>query len=469
MTTANVNICKTSPETLVKDLRRILGESDFSGWDIKAPTYIKMNGNYDRHYPGSNTSPWFMDALLTALRTKGFEQLTVVEGNLPYFTADQMIRRTGMMDILKQHSVPFINYESMERDENEIPRMLLDAQVINVPVPHGHGFAVISCAVKNLFGLLPNPRRRFHRTLSDTILRLAEKVHPFTVVDATVGLVGPSTRRGKPIRMDLILAGWDPDEPVPAFMYRPPDAGKLPVIIFAHGLNCSKDEFAARLPLLAEAGFLVFAIDDYLHGERREPSVFPDKSADLKASQAIWVHQTCVSHTGRDMSSIMDHLGDWPGADPSRVGVAGMSMGAVTALVAAARDRRIAAAVSLCGATDSWWDVTKTPPGPEQDAMRQSYSPRLRQLVNSLDPMQHLATYPPKAVLLLSGKRDHFIDYRSVETFVERLRAVYGADRDKVGFFLEPEIGHSVTDLMWSRMIEWFVRYVRGEKKTGMS
>jgi uncharacterized protein (DUF362 family) len=210
MPSTTIHITKTSPFTLREDIHKIIDRTDFARWRLGSPTFIKINGNYDRYYPGSNTSPWFLDALLSALRKKGFENLTVVEGDLPYFTADQMIHRTGLVDILKRYDVPFVNYQSMERDENNIPRMLLNAQVINTPVPHGHGFAVISCAVKNLFGLLPNPRRKYHRVLSETILKLAEKIRPFTIVDATVGLVGPSTRRGKPVRMDLVLAGWDP-------------------------------------------------------------------------------------------------------------------------------------------------------------------------------------------------------------------------------------------------------------------
>jgi len=209
MSSATVRVCKTSPAVLIRDVQRVIDDSDFSQWNLGSPTYIKINGNYDRHYPGSNTAPWFVDALLAALRKRGFKQLTVVEGDLPYFTADEMASRTGIIEILKKYNVPFVNYQSLERDVNGIPRMLLDAQVINVPVPHGHGIAVMSCAVKNLFGLLPNPRAKYHRKLSETILNLEEKVRPFTIVDATVGLVGPSTRRGKPVRMDLIIAGWD--------------------------------------------------------------------------------------------------------------------------------------------------------------------------------------------------------------------------------------------------------------------
>jgi hypothetical protein len=52
-----------------------------------------------------------------------------------------------------------------------------------------------------------------------------------------------------------------------------------------------------------------------------------------------------------------------------------------------------------------------------------------------------------------------------VETFASRLRAGYGDDGEKVAFFVEREIGHEVTDLMWNRMTAWFVRYLRGDKR----
>jgi len=264
-----------------------------------------------------------------------------------------------------------------------------------------------------------------------------------------------------------LLAGWDPDEPVPAFVYRPREGASLPVVVFLHGLGRDKEELADRLPDLAAAGLLVVAVDAFLHGERREPSVFPAHTDELGASQAIWVHQTCISHTARDVSRIIDHLSDLPQADPSRVAVAGMSMGACTALVVAARDRRVAAAVSLCGATDGWWDVTKTPPGPEQDARREGYSPRLRQLVDSVDSMQHMAGMPPKAVLLLSAGRDRYIDARSVEAYARRLKALYADDAEKVAFFLEPDAGHEVTDLMWQRTTAWFARHLQTQPGAG--
>ncbi len=266
------------------------------------------------------------------------------------------------------------------------------------------------------------------------------------------------------ITEDLLLPGWDPDEPVPATIYRPEGRDKLPVVVVLHGFGCSKQESAPLLPRLAGAGFLAVAIDGFLHGRRREPSVFARELADLADDFAIWVHQTCVSHTVRDVSRIIDSLGDLPHADISRIGVTGVSMGSCSALVLACREPRISAVATLIGAADFWWDVTKIAPGPRQDAWRQHLSPRLRQLVDSLDPMQHMAGIFPKPVLFLNGGKDHWIDPRSVEEFARRLRTQYYGDcPEKVACFVELQVGHKVTDLMWTRMIAWFTRHLQGK------
>jgi uncharacterized protein (DUF362 family) len=180
------------------------------GLDPARQTFLKINGNFDFVYPGANTSGWFLDGLLAALRDHGFQKLTVVEGDLPDFTADQMIQRTGLIRVLQRYNVPFLNYESLPRDDGEVPLIFQDAQLINVPVFHTHGYAVISCATKNLFGLLPKFRRKYHKILSQKLLELTHRVKVFTIVDGTVGLQGESTRRGMPRRLDLILTGWNP-------------------------------------------------------------------------------------------------------------------------------------------------------------------------------------------------------------------------------------------------------------------
>jgi len=204
-----VYISKTSPATLESDIEKILNTPDFQRLNPNEETYIKINANYDRFWPGCNTSKWFLDALLKNLRSRGFSDLKVIEGDLKFQPALKTIRAIGIDKILKKHEVPFLPIENLPRD-NELPTILKNSQLISTPVLHTHTFAVISVAAKNLYGLLPIYREKYHILLSEKLIELVRNVKVFSIVDGTVGLEGGSMRMGNPVRTDLILAGWDP-------------------------------------------------------------------------------------------------------------------------------------------------------------------------------------------------------------------------------------------------------------------
>src|SRR5947199_8132850 len=75
-------------------------------------------------------------------------------------------------------------------------------------------------------------------------------------------------------REKLSLAGWDPDEPVPAYAYYKKGNKGMPVVVFLHGMGGSREGDARHLRDLAGKGFFVLATDAYLHGERKVPGVF---------------------------------------------------------------------------------------------------------------------------------------------------------------------------------------------------
>ena len=181
---------------------------------------------------------------------------------------------------------------------------------------------------------------------------------------------------------------------------------------------------------------------------------------DLGEDYPIWVHQSSVSHTARDVSKIIDALSARGDVDPSRIGVLGISMGSSTCMVLAWREPRISVVVGLIGAVDFWYDVTKTAPGPEQDAKRKTLSPRVRQLVGSLNPQERKAAIAPKALLLANGARDRGIDIQSIKAFVKELQPRYKDIPDRLKFLEEPEAGHSVTDRMWKEGTEWLLRHL---------
>ena len=84
--------------------------------------------------------------------------------------------------------------------------------MINVPVLKGHCQTKITCALKNMKGLLPNSeKRRFHSLgLHEPIAHLSAGIHQdFIVVDNICGDL-EFEEGGNPVVMNRILAGTDP-------------------------------------------------------------------------------------------------------------------------------------------------------------------------------------------------------------------------------------------------------------------
>jgi hypothetical protein len=120
----------------------------------------------------------------------------------------------------------------------------------------------------------------------------------------------------------------------------------------------------------------------------------------------------------------------------------------------------VSVVVGLIGAVDFWYDVTKTPPGKDQDAKRKELSPRVRQLVDSLDPKERKERIAPRALLLANGARDDGIDVESVKAFVKDLRPSYKAHPERLKLLEEPKTGHSLTERMWTECTDWLALHL---------
>ncbi len=99
-----------------------------------------------------------------------------------------------------------------------------------------------------------------------------------------------------------------------------------PVVIFAHGLNSSKDS-PRNLYIaegLVEKGFCCFLLDFTAHGE-----------SDGEASDIT------VEQFAQDLDAALDYTHRIKGIDPLRIGICGSSMGGTAAIITAARDGRI--------------------------------------------------------------------------------------------------------------------------------
>ena len=276
---------------------------------------------------------------------------------------------------------------------------------------------------------------------------------------AEIRVLERSELPGGLVRERLRLPGFDPDEAVPAIAIHPASDGPFPVAICLHWFRGAKENLEPWCRDLAARGIFAITLDAYLHGERSVAGIFHgDNIAALGDEYSVWVHQTSIARTARDVSVILDALARRPDVDATRVAVTGMSMGSSTALVLAWREPRVRVVASLVGAVDFWWDVTKLPPGPEQETRKAAYSPRLRELVNSLDPKSRFDRLPPKAICLINGGRDEYIDLESVRRFVANLTPLYREEPALLRFVPFPEAGHGVTAAMWKEAQDWIVR-----------
>jgi uncharacterized protein len=261
------------------------------------------------------------------------------------------------------------------------------------------------------------------------------------------------------VRQTALFPGWDPYEPVPAYVYFKEGARHLPVVIFIHGMGADKNTFSSWHVELARLGFAVISIDAHLSGDRKIATTI----GGIKAEQDwVWPHQTVVNHTTHDVSRVLDVLGTRGEFDPTRVAVTGFSMGGATTMVLAWREPRICVVMPLCGCVDFWWDVTKIEPGPLQDHKIAEFSPRLRQLTGSLDSNvpARMDAIVPKALFLLNGTRDGGIDIRSIRAFADAMRPRYRDMPDRLDFYEDPEVGHAFSKIMREKATAWLVQHL---------
>lgn len=169
---------------------------------------------------GGTTHPEVVEGLICYLQRHGFSRLVMLEGSWVGDFTEDAINYCGYGELSKRYAVPFWDMQKESGEQTECGGMTLNLCkrakdiefMINVPVLKGHCQTKITCALKNMKGLLPNSeKRRFHRLgLQDPIAHLALGIHQdFILVD---NICGDLTFEdgGNPVVQDRLLAAADP-------------------------------------------------------------------------------------------------------------------------------------------------------------------------------------------------------------------------------------------------------------------
>ena len=228
-----VAVIKTDPATVVADVGSAMR---LAGYNLQlAPdvaTLLKINISWQHYYPACSTSPWQLDGVIKTLKEDGFDDLIPTHNGTVVVDAREGEVNNKHDVVVRQHGLESVHLEDLEwaplhfsedflvlnqiyPDGINIPKFLIDKNVIHLPTMKTHVFTTITGAMKNAFGGLLNFQRHWthsviHETLVD-LLRIQKKIHPgiFAVTDGTFAGSGPGPRAMQWHEKNVLLAGAD--------------------------------------------------------------------------------------------------------------------------------------------------------------------------------------------------------------------------------------------------------------------
>ena len=228
-----VAVIKTNPATVVADVGSAMR---LAGYNLQlapdAATLLKINISWQHYYPACSTSPWQLDGVIKTLKEDGFDDLIPTHNGTVVVDAREGEVNNKHDVVVRQHGLESVHLEDLEwvplhfsedflvlnqiyPDGINIPKFLIDKNVIHLPTMKTHVFTTITGAMKNAFGGLLNFQRHWthsviHETLVD-LLRIQKKIHPgiFAVTDGTFAGSGPGPRAMQWHEKNVLLAGAD--------------------------------------------------------------------------------------------------------------------------------------------------------------------------------------------------------------------------------------------------------------------
>lgn len=169
---------------------------------------------------GATTHPEVVAGIIAYLQKYGYKNLVMLEGSWVGDRTSEAVRVCGYDRLSRETGVPFIDTQKdtavacdCRGMELNICRSALELDfLINVPVMKGHCQTKITCALKNMKGLIPNKEKRHFHTmgLHKPIAHLNTKLHQdFIVVDNICG-DWDFEDGGNPVIMNRVMAAADP-------------------------------------------------------------------------------------------------------------------------------------------------------------------------------------------------------------------------------------------------------------------
>jgi len=208
-----IEIAFKALEMIERDLNPILF--------AQKPILIKPNYINDQHpSTGITTDGRVIEGIVKFLKKHGKENIIIGEGSgfSDTFKAfevagiDEIGERWNvkLIDLNKDKFVEVYPPDPLSLKKVKVAETALKSIIISVPKLKVHRLATVTLGLKNMMGALARKGRMHNGHLSENIADLASVLKPsLTVIDGIIAGEVHETS-GKPVKMDLVIAGVDP-------------------------------------------------------------------------------------------------------------------------------------------------------------------------------------------------------------------------------------------------------------------
>ena len=203
--------------------KRLLAEADLKGRIPGKHARIGIKPNLVSPTPasyGATTHPEVVAGIIEYLQENGFRNLVIAEGSWVGDKTAEAVSVCGYDELVRQYGVEFLDTQKDGFHKTDCGGLELNICncvnemdfLINVPVLKGHCQTKITCALKNMKGLIPNSeKRRFHSLgLHRPIAHLGLGIRQdFIVVDHICGDLDFEDG-GNPVVKNGVMGACDP-------------------------------------------------------------------------------------------------------------------------------------------------------------------------------------------------------------------------------------------------------------------
>ncbi len=217
----------------------------------------------------------------------------------------------------------------------------------------------------------------------------------------------------------ILLRGW---------LVKPPrPAARFPAIIICHGVGANKSDFTELAAALSRRGYAVLLFDFRAHGE----------SGGSRSSLGY--------HEQQDITAALAFLKTRQEINANRIGIYGFSMGASSAILAAAKTRAFSALIADSAFTslrdqarDAINGFYRLPAFPFLYLAVFGYEVYFQVRIDQISPVSVITEIAPAPVFIIAGEKDTLIP-------ADNGRKLYAAAREPKEYWLVPGADHGAT------------------------